>query len=171
MNLAAEDPVPAIPVPRIPGEVSGESPDGRHDLLWRPPTRGLKLYNAGDVDGYANEYTEDAVLTRPDGTVEGRTAIRDRWAREKVAFPDRTLTADVLLEQGDTIAAEWTWAATNTGPLTLRDGTQLPPTGKRIEITGMELAQLRDGKISAHRMYRDGMAIAQQLGLLPGPVR
>jgi len=73
----------------------------------------------------------------------------------------------LLLEQGDTIAAEWTWAATNTGPLTLRDGTQLPPTGKRIKITGIELAQLRDGKISAHRMYGDGMAIAQQLGLLP----
>jgi ketosteroid isomerase-like protein len=48
--------------------------------------RGLKLYNAGYVDGYANEYTEDAVLIRPDGTAVGHTAIRERWAREKVAF-------------------------------------------------------------------------------------
>ena len=73
----------------------------------------------------------------------------------------------LLLEQGDTIVAEWTWAATNTGPLALRDGTQQPPAGKRIQIKGMELAQLRDGKISAHRMYWDGLAIARQLGLLP----
>ena len=129
--------------------------------------RGLKLYNAGDVDGYANEFTEDAVLIRPDGTAEGRTAIRERWAREKVAFPDRTLTVDVLLEQGDTIVTEWTWVATNTGPLVLRDGTELPPTGKRVEIRGMELAQMRDGKIHVYHMYWDGMAIAQQLGLLP----
>lgn len=62
---------------------------------------------------------------------------------------------------------EWTWAGTNTGPLVLRDGTQVPPTGKRVELRGMELAQMREGKISAYRMYWDGLAILRQLGLLP----
>jgi fatty-acyl-CoA synthase len=38
MNLAAEDPVPAIPVPCTPGQASGGSPHGRDDLLWRPLT-------------------------------------------------------------------------------------------------------------------------------------
>ena len=68
--------------------------------------RSLKLYNAGDLDGYANEYTADAVLIEPDGTFEGRAAIRESWARQKTAFPDRTLTVDALIEQGDTIDSD-----------------------------------------------------------------
>ena len=54
--------------------------------------------------------------------------------------------------------------ATHTGPLVMPDGTELPPTGKRIEIKGMELVQHRDGKIAVHHMYWDNMAVAGQLG-------
>jgi hypothetical protein len=48
------------------------------------------------------------------------------------------------------------------------DGTELPPTGKRIEIKGMDLVQHCDGKIAVFHMYYDNMAVAGQLGLLPG---
>jgi steroid delta-isomerase-like uncharacterized protein len=129
----------------------------------------IRLYNTGDVDGFANAHAEDAVLVTPVGTARGRAAIREHWSNQKTAFPDLTLTMDVVLEQGDTVATEWTWVGTNTGPLVLRDGTQMPPTGKRVEIRGMELAHVRDGKIAEYHMYWDGMAIARQLGLLPGP--
>jgi predicted ester cyclase len=129
--------------------------------------RGIKLYNAGDLGSYLNEYAEDAVLITPNVTVEGRVEIREYWSRQKAAFPDCTLTVDALVEQGDTIATEWTWAGTQTGPLALRDGTVLPPTGKRVEHKGMELAQIRDGKIHLYHIYWDGMTIYRQLGLLP----
>lgn len=109
------------------------------------------------------------MLVTPTGTAQGRTAIREYWSRIKTAFPDYTLTVDVVVEQGDTVATEWTWSGTHTGPLVLRDGTQLPPTGKRVEHRGVELAYLRDGKIAEYHMYWDGMAIARQLGLLPEP--
>lgn len=126
-----------------------------------------KLYNAGDLDGLANFYTEDATLASPDGTAQGRVAIRAQWSREKAAFPDRTLTVDVLVEQGNTIVTEFTWAATNTGPLYLPDGTELPPTGKRLETKGMDLVQVRDGKIAVHHLYWDNMALAGLMGFLP----
>ena len=73
----------------------------------------------------------------------------------------------MIVEQGDTLADEWTMIATHTGPLVMPDGTELPPTGKRIEIKGMELVQHRDRKIAVHHMYYDNMAVAGQLGLLP----
>jgi len=78
------------------------------------------------------------------------------------------VTIDVIVEQGDTIAAEYTSVVTNTGPLVMPDGTELPPTGKRIETKGMELVHMRDGKIAVHHMYWDNMAVAGQLGLVPG---
>jgi predicted ester cyclase len=49
------------------------------------------------------------------------------------------------------------------GGLALR----VAPTGKRIELKGLKLAQMRDGKIHVYHMHWDGMAIAEQLGLLP----
>jgi ketosteroid isomerase-like protein len=57
---------------------------------------------------------------------------------------------------------------THTGPLLMPDGTELSPTGKRIELKGMELVQLRDGKVAVHHGYWDNMALTGQLGLLPG---
>lgn len=131
--------------------------------------KAIRLYNAGDVEGFANAHAEDGVLVTPGGTAQGRAAIREHWSREKIAFPDRTLTIDVVVEQGDTVATEWAWSGTNTGPLVVRDGTQVPPTGKRVEVRGMELVHLRDGKIADYHMYWDGMAILRQLGLLPEP--
>jgi len=133
--------------------------------------RAVALYNAGDLDGLVNEYAEDAILATPDGRAQGRAAIRSQWARELATNPDRSQTIDVLVEDGDTIATEFTWVATNTGPWVLPDGTQLPPTGKRLEIKGMVLTTIRNGKMAEQRMYWDNMDAARQAGLLPAPTR
>ncbi len=127
--------------------------------------RSLRLYNAGDLDAYANEYAEDAVLTTPDATLRGRSAIRDYWLRQRATFPDCVLTPELLVEDGNLIVTEWTWAGTNMGPVTRRDRTQSPATGRRVELRGVELAEIRNGKISACRMYWDGLAILSQLGI------
>jgi uncharacterized protein (TIGR02246 family) len=129
--------------------------------------RWVQLYNAGDLEGLADSFTEDGILVTPDGTAQGRAAILEIMNRGKAAFPDYAVTIDVMVEQGDTIAAEWTWAATNTGPLVRPDGTEMPPTGKRVESKGMDLTQMRDGKLAVYHMYYDNMARAGQLGLLP----
>ncbi len=131
--------------------------------------RYVELYNAGDLDACMELYAEDAVQTMPDGTFAGRAAIRERLARELTGFPDATYTVRSFAEQDDTFADEWTVAGTHTGPFPLPDGTQLPPTGKRVEIKGMELVQVRDGKIIIDNLYYDNMAVAAQLGLLPQP--
>ena len=129
--------------------------------------QGVQLFNAGDVEGLVDLFTEDATRVTPFGTFKGRAAIHEAASREKAAFPDRTMTVDVYVEQGDTIAVEYTFVGTNTGPLVMPDGTELPPTGKRVEFKGMELLQLRDGKAVVDHDYWDNMAVAGQLGILP----
>ncbi len=126
----------------------------------------IRLYNAGDVDGFANLHAQDAVLVTPTVTARGRDAIRAYWSRIRAAFPDLTLKVDLVVEEGDTVAAEWTEWGTNTGPMQ-PDGTERPPTGRRIEHTGMEVAHVRDGKIVEYHMYWDRVATARQLGRLP----
>jgi predicted ester cyclase len=109
----------------------------------------VERYNAGDLDAVMDLYAEDAVQTMPDGTFEGRSTIRERLARELNACPDATYTVGRFVEQGDAFADEWTIVGTQTGPFTIPDGTQLPPTGERVEIRGMELVQVRDGRSSS----------------------
>jgi steroid delta-isomerase-like uncharacterized protein len=129
--------------------------------------RYVELYNAGDLDGVMDLYAEDAVQLMPEGTFEGRDAIRERLARDLVACPDIDWTVLSFVEQGDVFADEWSFVATHTGPFELPDGGELPPTGKRVELRGMELVELRDGKIVVDNLYYDNMAVLAQLGLVP----
>jgi steroid delta-isomerase-like uncharacterized protein len=129
--------------------------------------RYVEWYNAGDLDAVMDLYAEDAVQLMPDGTFEGRSAIRERLAQELNGFSDVAHRVESFVEQGDAFADEWTFVGTHTGAVALPDGSQLPPTGKRVEIRGMELVQVRDGRIVIDNLYYDNMAVLAQLGLVP----
>jgi ketosteroid isomerase-like protein len=131
--------------------------------------RYVELYNAGDLDGVMDLYAEDAVQLMPDGTFEGRSAIRDRLAKELAAFADIAHRYVSYVEQGDAFADEWVFVGTHTGPLLLPDGTELAATGKRVEMPGMEFVKVRDGKILVDNLYYDNLAVAAQFGLLSRP--
>jgi steroid delta-isomerase-like uncharacterized protein len=129
--------------------------------------RYVESYNAGDLDACMDLYAEDAVQLMPDGTFEGRERIRERLARELAAFPDLQFGFGAFVEEGDSFADEWTFAGTQTGPLVLPNGGELPPTGKRVEMKGMEFVKIRDGKIVVDNLYYDNLSVAAQLGLFP----
>jgi len=129
--------------------------------------RYVELYNAGDLDACMDLYAEDAVQRMHDGIFEGLDGIRDRLARDLDAFPDAHYVVDSFLDEGDKFADEWTFTGTNTGPFRLPDGTEVPATGNRVEIKGMELVEVRDGKIVVDNLYYDFMASLVQLGLVP----
>ena len=129
--------------------------------------RYVERYNAGDLDGVMDLYAEDAVQIMPDGTYEGWNAVRDRLAQELDGFRELNHTVRSFVEQGDTFADEWTFVGTHTGPFRLPDGRELPPTGKRVDIRGMEVVQVRDGKIVLNALYYDNLASMAQLGLIP----
>src|SRR6266545_4687420 len=129
--------------------------------------RYVELYNAGDLDGVMDLYAEDAVQNMPDGTFEGRNTIRERLAQELNGFTEVNHTVRSFIEEGDAFADEWTFAGTHTRPFPLPDGTDLPPTGKRVEVAGMEFVQVRDGKVVINTLYYDNLAVAVQLGVVP----
>jgi steroid delta-isomerase-like uncharacterized protein len=128
--------------------------------------RYVERYNAGDLDAVMDLYAQDAVQIMPDGTFEGWSAVRERLAQELDGVTELDHTVRSFVEQGDTFADEWTFVGTHSGPLRLPDGRELPPTGKRVEIRGMELVQVRDGKVVLNTLYYDTAAVMAQLGLV-----
>jgi steroid delta-isomerase-like uncharacterized protein len=137
--------------------------DANRELL----DRYVELYNAGDLEACIDLYAEDAVQRMHDGVFEGTDAIRERLARDLDAFADANYVVDSFVEDGDTFADEWTFTGTNTGPFRLPDGTEVPATGQRVEIKGMELVEVRDGRIVVDNLYYDFASALIQLGLVP----
>jgi predicted ester cyclase len=129
--------------------------------------RYVDRYNADDLDGVIDLYAADATQIMPDGRFDGREAIRERLAQELAAFSDVHHTVRSFVEEGDAFCDEWTFEGTHTAPLRLPDGNELPPTGKRIEVNGMELVLVRDGKVILNTLYYDNLAVAAQLGVIP----
>jgi steroid delta-isomerase-like uncharacterized protein len=130
----------------------------------------VERYNAGDLDAVMDLYAEESVQLMPDGLYEGRSVIRERLAQELNAFSDVAHRVESFVEQGDAFADEWTFVGTHTRPFTLPDGTEVPATGRRVEIRGMEFVQMRDGKIVVDNLYYDTTAVLAQLGLVPEAV-
>ena len=68
---------------------------------------------------------------------------QDAARSERLAFPDLVVTPDMVVAEGDLVTAMWTFRGTHT-----RAGYGgLPATGARIEMRGMTIWRIVDGKI------------------------
>ena len=83
------------------------------------------------------------------------------------AFPDLHIELRNCVEQGDAVIAEADLTGTHTGPLRTPNGGEIPPTNKRIELVVADAFDVKNGKVTAHRVYFDQLAMMTQLGLIP----
>jgi hypothetical protein len=55
--------------------------------------------------------------------------------------------------------------SSNSSPLTAK----VSPTGNRVEVTGIDIVRVTDGKLAEGWVELDGLAWLQQLGAIPAP--
>ncbi|MFF7950289.1 ester cyclase [Streptomyces griseorubiginosus] len=121
-----------------------------------------------DLKVIADLFAEDAVAVTPDeGELHGRDDIVEYWRQMTEAVPDARFESLHAYETGDTAIDEGVYSGRNTGPIQLPDGGTLPATGKEIRIRGVDIATVKDGRITDYRLYFDEMEFLGQLGLLP----
>ena len=104
-------------------------------------------------------YAEDAVPTNAGRHLRGADAIRERLAQELNGFTGSSPTEwRSYIEQANAFAELMSdLCGTHTGSFcSCRTAVKRPPTGKRVEIKGMEFVQLRDGKIVDNQPPHDG---------------
>lgn len=128
--------------------------------------RFLELWNNGDLGTAQTLMADDQVWVSPTGTLTGSEAILKRMRDDLAAFPDRRINPSKWIEEGDTVAGEYEWTGTHTGPLSLPDGKELAPTGQQFTIRGVDIFEVRDGKTVAHRTYIDQLPIMIQAGVV-----
>lgn len=79
------------------------------------------------------------------------------------AFPDGKHTIDEAYDVGaDRVVLRATFNGTHTNEF-----MGIPPTGKRVQITFMNLDRFADGKLAEHRAQIDMLGLLQQLGAVP----
>ena len=78
----------------------------------------------------------------PAGTPRGPEGIRQFYARMRAAFPDLWYWVEDMVAESDKVAVRWRWEGTHDG--VFRD---IPPTGKRVSLTGIVIYRLDGGKV------------------------
>jgi ketosteroid isomerase-like protein len=165
---ATVPPVPEAP-PAPPAPLTAEQEVKLFQDCWA-------AFNAKDWAKFAPCYSEGASSEEVDTGMPkhvGREAIVEKGAKAFVAqAPDVTGEHQLLLINGEHVAALVSLRGTNSGPLLSPDGSSLPPTNKKF---GLLLAQAGEtepsGPLREDRLYMDFGTFLGQLGLHPGPHR
>jgi steroid delta-isomerase-like uncharacterized protein len=116
-------------------------------------------------DAQQRYYAEDAQanlhgILGPTGRDEVATFFSDLYE----AFPDWRLTVVEMVAEGDGVAVRWRARGTFAGPGTFMG---FEPNGARVELEGVDLVRIRDGRIAVLDAYMNGADLARQLGALP----
>jgi steroid delta-isomerase-like uncharacterized protein len=80
----------------------------------------------------------------------------------RAAFPDLQITVNDLIAEGDRVAARVTISGTHQGEM-----MGISPTGKRVEVSSIDIIRFEDGKAAEHWGETDIMSMMQQLGVVP----
>ncbi|HSS59598.1 MAG TPA: ester cyclase, partial [Solirubrobacteraceae bacterium] len=80
------------------------------------------------------------------------------------AFPDWRFEVVELLVEGDGAAVRWRARGTFAGPGRFMG---FEPNGARVDVQGMDMLRIRDGRIARNDAYMNGAELARQLGALP----
>jgi steroid delta-isomerase-like uncharacterized protein len=97
------------------------------------------------------------------GHGQGLEGLRQR-ANALTTGVKQQFTLELLIAEGDKVAVLWTTRGTHVGEF-----MGLPPTGKTYTIQGIDIHQLREGRMAEHWHVVDVYSMLIQLGALPAP--
>jgi predicted ester cyclase len=94
-----------------------------------------------------------------DGQTLSREGFKERVRISRAPFPDQRFTLVSILEDDDTVAIAWTWAASHRG-----DIAGFAATGARLTMSGLTVYDFdAENRIRGHWQVADRLGIYQQL--------
>lgn len=117
-----------------------------------------------DVEGMLEHWAEDGLEDMvPVGIIRGRDELRASFTAQFASMPDMRTTITRLIAGEQSCAVEWRIEGTFDG----QPYMGIEPTGKYVELRGIDIVELEDGQIASLTAYFDGAAYARQIGMLP----
>ena len=130
----------------------------------RAVTDVLQYWNTQDVEGILAYYDDEIRWTNValEEVYNGKDEVRAFIHRLLVAFPDLNFEVTEKFARDDNISERWYIRGTHLGPF-----MGIPPTGKRVEIPGISMVRMRNGKFLSDWYLFDASGGLRQMGLLP----
>lgn len=116
----------------------------------------------GDLDAANKLLAPNFTLHVPLPCSPGIQGINDVITACRAAFEDLNVTVEDMVAEGDKVAVRFTAHGTHNGAF-----MGLPPTGKPIAMTGMEIFRIENGRIAELWGEANLLGLMQQLGILP----
>jgi len=112
-------------------------------------------YDALDEVVAADVSTPNMISSVPRG-LEGAKHVHQKTV---TGMPDYHTAIEDLIAEGDKVVARVRITGTHTG-----DFYGIPPTGKHIDLSGVYIVRIADGKIVEHWGEENGVTVLRQLG-------
>uniref|UniRef100_UPI0040476563 ester cyclase n=1 Tax=Mariniflexile sp. TaxID=1979402 RepID=UPI0040476563 len=135
--------------------------------------KDLKMYeqvwndivNKGQID-LINEknFDPNVVQINATGNIVGIADFKAYYKTFMVGFSDVKFTVKDVFGQGNKIVKHWNFTGKHTG-----DFFGIPPTGNVVDIDGVTLVLMKDGRIAQEQDFIDNSVMMQQLGLTSNP--
>jgi steroid delta-isomerase-like uncharacterized protein len=125
--------------------------------------RYVEAIHGGNIDEGEELLASDFVFHMP-GTPGplNRESFRQLFTGLLAAFPDLAITNEGFVAEGDKVAGRWITNGTHQGEL-----WGIPPTGRQVKITSMDINRIADGKIAERWHEFDALDMMRQLGVVP----
>lgn len=120
----------------------------------------LNQPDASAIDRAIDEYVSpDLVYHDPVlGTAPGVAVYRQVVHAYLQAFPEQHIAVQQVVAEGEYVAVLHTHVGRNLGPF-----MGMPPTGKQVTFSGLELVRLVDGKVVEFWRHDDDAGLMRQL--------
>lgn len=119
-----------------------------------------EVWNKGNTAFVFQVFAENYVRhdlrtgTPPTGPA-GQKQVADDF---RAAFPDLEYRVDMLVAENDLVVARWTMRGTNTG-----QWGKVPATNRTINVSGVNIFRLENGKVVEIWNHRDDLGMREQL--------
>jgi steroid delta-isomerase-like uncharacterized protein len=150
-------------------EPTGETKPARRRITRRKAVEEharsyFDAFGRHDAAAMAEHWREDGVSDLvPIGVMRGRDEIMAFFGEVFAATPDLEFTVTRVVAGERLAAVEWRLSGHFTGA----PFQGLEPTGKPIELRGLDMVEVEDGQIVSITSYYDGAAYARQVGMMP----
>ena len=124
-----------------------------------------EMYNqGGNLDAAEEIYAPNYVGHEPtSGESRGVEGAKQFAASYRQAFPDLECIIEDQVAEGEKVVSRWRARGTHEG-----ETEDLgPPTGNRVEVTGISMSTVAEGKLVEDWTNFDALGLMQQLGMVP----
>jgi steroid delta-isomerase-like uncharacterized protein len=117
-----------------------------------------KAYNQGNLE-QAKEMVAPNIIVHTLGTIiRGDDDFIQHIQMMRSTFPDSYYTVEDVIAEADKVVNRGIFTGTHR-----QEFLGIPPTGKQVKVSCVEVSQLADGKIVDHWVLGDSLTMLQQL--------